>query len=146
MSHAHFTSLLFALDFILRFYFCIRIVQRRLPVGVSWAWMSIILFLPLIGTVLYLFLGEYRLGRRRLKRLRAADAAIHSLIGHALPIDENSGLDEPAKSFALGMRNLFDSPLLAGNDIELLRDADAAFPQLIADIDQATISCDMELF
>jgi len=139
-------AFLFAVDFLLRAYFCIRIVQRRLPVGVSWAWISIILFLPVVGTLLYLNLGEYRLGRRRARRLHAADVAIRSLMGPAPAIDEESDLTESSKSFAKGIRALFNSELLDGNDVELLRDADAAFPRMLTDIEEAQVSCDMEFF
>jgi cardiolipin synthase len=144
MSYQALGPTLFALDLILRLYFFVRIVQRRLPVGVSWAWVCIILFFPIGGTILYMFLGEYRLSRRRLRRLEAADKAIRSLVGSAPPIKSN--LTEPARSFAVALRNLFNAPLLSGNDIELLRNADAAFPKMLADIDAAKVSCDMEFF
>ena len=146
MSEITFGYILFAVDFFLRGYFCIRIVRRRLPVGVSWAWISIILFFPIAGTILYLILGEYRLGARRVRRLRAADEAIRSLVGHSDSRVEESKLEEPARSFALGMKSLFDFPLLSGNDIELLENADVCFEHMIRDVDAAKTSCDMVFF
>ena len=36
------------------------------------------------------------------------------------------------------------APVLPGNHLELLEDADAAFPALVADIDRARQTCDLE--
>jgi cardiolipin synthase A/B len=145
MWHNYLGALIFVFDFLVRGYFCVRIIQRRLQVGVSWAWISIILFLPVVGTLLYLYLGEYRQGRRRVKRLLAADVAIRGLMGQAPPIGDQE-LPDSTRSLARGLRSLFHSRLLDSNDIELLRNADAAFPRIIADIDGAKISCDMEFY
>jgi hypothetical protein len=43
----------------------LRVIKRRLPVGVSLAWRAIILIFPFVGAVTYLMVGGYRLGRRR---------------------------------------------------------------------------------
>src|SRR5258708_31527388 len=39
-----------------------------------------------------------------------------------------------------------DAPVLAGNRLELLENADAAFPRLLADIDQAQRTCYLEFY
>lgn len=140
-------KLLFVLDFILRLWFCKHILARRLPNGVAWAWLSIIFFLPLFGTILYLYLGEYRLSKNRLKRMSLAYEVITALTQKLFAKDSNEKLlTEPSRSFAMTVRGLFDSPLLSGNDIELIHDAKAAFPKMIKDIDQAKISCEMEFY
>jgi cardiolipin synthase len=46
----------------------IRIIQERLPVAVSLAWLLLVFFLPLVGAVAYLVLGEKRLGRNYTER------------------------------------------------------------------------------
>ena len=138
---------MFILDFILRLWFCARVLARRLPRGIAWAWLSVIFFLPVFGTILYLYLGEYRLGKRRSKRLEATALILKVLIQKlfAKNSDERS-LTEPSRSFALAARGLFDAPLMAGNDVELLQNADAAFSAMIADIGRAKISCDIEFY
>ena len=147
MLHTWMTWGLFVLDFLLRLFFCLRIAQRRLPVGTAWAWLSIILFFPLAGTFLYLYLGEYRLGRKRLARLEAASLVTQGLVRKlAAQNVDDSVLTGSAKSFSRAVRGFFESPLLAGNDIELLRDADEAFPQMIEDVNRAKIFCDMEFY
>jgi cardiolipin synthase len=140
-------SLLVTLDFFLRLYFCLNIVRRKLPVGVAWAWLCLILLLPVLGTVFYLYLGEYRLGQRRQARLKAAISQIHSQFRSVIQAEgQEAGLAEPGRSLALSVRSFFQSPVLLGNDISLLDGADASFPALISDIDLAKHSCDMEFY
>jgi cardiolipin synthase len=55
-----------------------RVIQVRLPVAVSLAWLLLVFFLPLAGAIAYLVLGEKRLGhklRPGLKRLRGVMTA-----------------------------------------------------------------------
>jgi len=49
----------------------IRIIQVRLPVAASLAWLILIFFLPLVGAIAYLVLGEKRLGRKFATRSQA---------------------------------------------------------------------------
>ncbi len=140
------TEFFFIFDFFLRLYFCGRVIQRRLPVGVAWAWICLILFLPLFGTIVYFYLGEYRLGRRRRLRLEATTRAIRQLSGSLVDTNQDSSLPEPSRTFARAVQGFFHSALLSENDIELLRDADEAFTRLLEDIDQAHISCDMVFY
>src|SRR5947207_298499 len=58
----------YATDLALRTVFALRVIMRRLHVGVSLAWLAIILIFPFFGAVLYLLLGEYRLGPERGRR------------------------------------------------------------------------------
>ena len=40
-----------------------RVIMMRLAVGTTLAWIILIFFLPFAGAVMYLVLGEKRLGR-----------------------------------------------------------------------------------
>ena len=46
----------------------LRVIMMRLAVGTALAWIILIIFLPFAGAVIYLVLGEKRLGRRRTQR------------------------------------------------------------------------------
>src|SRR5438445_12569261 len=71
MDHFHLaTNFLFLADLILRVGLSLRVIGRRLSVGVSLAWLAVILILPFVGASLYLLVGEYRTGRRRARRAR----------------------------------------------------------------------------
>jgi cardiolipin synthase len=47
-----------------------RVIHVRLPVAVSLAWLLLVFFLPLVGAIAYLVLGEKRLGRKFMARSR----------------------------------------------------------------------------
>lgn len=49
----------------------IRVIQVRLPVATSLAWLLLVFFLPLVGAIAYLVLGEKRLGRKFTARTQA---------------------------------------------------------------------------
>ncbi len=137
----------FFIDLVLRLYFGYRILQRRLPVGVAWSWLGLVLLFPFIGTILYLYLGEYRLSARRQRRQEVATAVIRNLIHARFPL-RSQVLDgvEPARTIEQMSWGLFQSPILEKNNIDLLKNAESAFPAMIRDIDAATISCDMEFY
>ena len=44
------------------------VIVRRRPVPVSLAWITILVAAPVVGAVLYLLVGESRLGSRRVRR------------------------------------------------------------------------------
>lgn len=139
-------SLLFILEFTLRIYFITRVIKRRLPVGVSWAWIFLLFSFPFIGTIAYLYLGEYRLGKHRVQRIKLIDAVIKKIVDTfsthlvAMPLPDTS------KFFSQAVSGFFKSPVIPGNDITLLRNADEAFPQLLEDINSAKLFCDLEFY
>ena len=51
-----------------------RVIQVRLPVATSLAWLILVFFLPLVGAIAYLVLGEKRLGQKFSARTRAIKA------------------------------------------------------------------------
>ena len=52
----------------------VRVIKVRLPVATSLAWLLLVFFLPLVGAIAYLVLGEKRLGRQFADRTRAIKA------------------------------------------------------------------------
>ena len=128
----------YLLDLCIRIGLSVRVIKRRLAVGVALAWLSVILILPLAGAVLYLLFGEYRLGRGRTRR--AAQLAVDcqrrfpqfystGAAGDSVPTAGGEALARVAEA-------LLGAPPLPGNRLELLPNAEAAFPVLLADIDQ----------
>ena len=132
--------------FVLHLLVAARAVTRpgRTPASRS-AWVAVIMFMPLLGVVAYLLLGETSIGRERIRRLREVEARM------ARPEDGTA----PAGATVLGSAELFHlchsinglRPV-GGNRIELLgapgaapgdptADCDAAIETLVADIAQA---------
>ncbi len=138
----------FSLDLLLRLWFGSRILHRRLPASVAWAWLSVVVFVPLFGTVLYLFFGEYRQSGRRQRRLKTAQQIINSAVEKTT---EKGGAQVTLASdeelrLARAFEGLLGWPAIPGNDIRLLLNASEAFPCLISDIDQAKKFVDLEFY
>jgi cardiolipin synthase len=126
----------------------IRVIRRRLPVGVGLAWLAVILIFPFAGAAFYLLVGEYRLGHRRAKRAaayRKAHSQRRRSIFAAERVDPASLGPERAALARLAEVAL-GAAVLPGNRLKLLENADAAFPVLIADIDAARQTCDLEFY
>jgi cardiolipin synthase len=168
MDHIHWIAhAVFLADWIIRIGLSVRVILRRLPVGVSLAWLMVILMLPFVGAVLYLALGEHRLGRSRARRAAAyreacrtertdgtlrEGGATRSLGGtqssgaaQADAFDLTTLCAEDATLARLAQSAL-GAPVLPGNRLQLLENAAAAFPALIADIDQARSTCHLEFY
>lgn len=146
-SAAWLTTVLLVTDWLIRIGLAVRVVMRRLAVGTTLAWLTIILSSPLIGAVAYLLFGELRLGRQRAERARA----IHGLskawrqgLSHRYPTAPVVPLDaEPTARLVEAVSGI---PPLAGNRLTLLAGADAAFAAIRADIERARSSVDLEFY
>ncbi len=139
---ALFTPLLFVLHLAV----AARAITRpnRIPAS-RVAWVAVIMFLPLLGMIAYLFLGETSIGRGRIDRLNRTKARM------PLPDDAAHAPAEvdprAASLFRLGHSINGFGPV-TGNRIALLgdpgapvdaptRDSDIAIDTLVADIEQA---------
>lgn len=97
------------------------------------AWVLVIIFAPVIGTILYLLLGETRVRRRRfgkaidkaLPRPKVDKAVVRKL--------ERSSHFAP---FALA-RSINDLGPTGGNKATLARDSDSAIDAMVVDVDSA---------
>src|SRR5438067_13580576 len=103
------------------------------------AWIVIIIVLPVIGMLAYIFLGETSIGRRRVSRMCAVLAAMPDLT-------KVPGMDSPnlqpkipetyAHLFRLGHSvNGFEP--VGGNCATLLADSNATIESMVADLDAA---------
>jgi cardiolipin synthase len=112
------------------------------------AWLAIILIFPFAGAAIYLLLGEYRLGHGRLKRAAAyreanRAAVVSRLAAHRADV---TTLESESAALARLAESVLGAPLLRGNRLQLLENAGAAFPALIADIDGARHSVNLEFY
>jgi len=149
MDHTGWVAIaVFITDLLIRMGLSIRVIMRRLPVGVALAWLVLILVFPFVGAVLYLLLGEYRLGPRRARRALAVRAEAEELLAvrHGTSEVCRPQLDSQGTALIQLAGSLLEAPLLTGNRLELLPDAEAAFPSLIADIDRSSRTCNLEFY
>ena len=118
--------------------------QRRRSPESRLGWILLLLGVPLLGTMIFLLVGETRLGRIRIGRhrriLKALDRPeIHaesdpSVLAHSL-------LDRPASHLARLAEKISGGAPVRGNQIQLYGDTDDVITRMEEDIDAATIHC-----
>ncbi len=121
--------------------------MRRLPIGVSLAWMFIVLTFPFAGSVAYLFIGELRLGHRRAIRSNELQTPFHRWQSQL----KAGGIDwsiRPAAAEALARmcETTIGIPARAGNRLEFLTSSEQGLVRLIKDIDAAEKTCHLEFY
>lgn len=126
----------------------LRVIGRRLPVGVSVAWLAVMFSLPFAGAGVYLLFGEKRLGRRRAAEIAAQGAAVRrwqQSLGqqHAASLATS---EEGPRTIARLVDRGLGFPALAGNEIELLASFQEIFDRLVADIDRAQERCHLSFY
>ncbi len=115
--------------------------QRRDPKSV-WAWLLLLYFIPIVGFIFYLFLGQ-DFGKRKMFRIKEVEDQLHEAIRqqeHQLKGSSLEELDERIKDYTdLIMYNLETSGamLTADNDIDILVDGNEKFDALIEDMKNA---------
>lgn len=149
MEHWNWTAMaVLAADYLTRAGLSVRVIMRRRPVGVSLAWLTLILSFPFVGAGVYLLVGELRLGHRRarfasqvhgpyrdwLESLKGRDGVDWSTLG---------ALGEPLARLTEAAGGI---PALPGNDWQLIGDVETVFRMLVADIDGARRTCHLEFY
>ncbi len=109
------------------------------------AWVAVITFLPVLGVIAYLFLGETSIGRERIHNLHKVEASMPLPAGDGLTADAVTPQAKPLFDLVQPINHF---PPLDGNRIRLLgdptatpaqpkADSNAAIQVMIDDIDQA---------
>lgn len=137
-----------ALDWLIRIGLAVRVIMRRYTVPVSLAWLVVVLFMPVVGLVAYLLVGENRLGRRRAARveLLTRETAERTIALWSHQHHDWSAQDLPYEPLARLGTSVSGLPPLRGNAVELLADTEAMLVRMIADIDTATKHCHLLYF
>ena len=148
LSYPLFSTIVFLADLAVRIGLSIRVIMRRRPHGVSFAWLIVILLLPFVGAFLYLLFGENRISERRIARvMQSHDHYQHwlqSLEGRA-PVDWQ-GLNiecQPLHNLARGLTGL---PAMSGNHLELFETPERILEAILADIDRAQSTCHLQFY
>jgi cardiolipin synthase len=119
--------------YVLAFVLIPRIVMDRRESGATLAWILIIAFLPYIGAALFFLIGRTRVWRRKRRRKRYHAAFLEALDGMprtAAQCDASSNLPAlpgPAAEIARVGACVAGSPLLPGNRVEVLIDANQTY-------------------
>jgi len=132
-------GLLLALDALIRVGLSVRVVTRRWTVSTTLSWLVLVLALPFAGAVLYLLVGENRLGRARVKDHADRPTA-------APPPTEPPALPRRHAAVAQHAQAAFGVALRPDNRLELLDHTQAPLARIVADIDGARHACDLEFY
>jgi cardiolipin synthase len=141
------TTFIVVLDLVIRLGLSIRVIMRRLPIGVSLAWLFIVLTFPFAGAVAYLLLGELRLGVYRAARAAELRAPYQTWLDevHVGDVDWTSR-PPAAEALARMCQKSTGMPATAGNRVELIGDSATGLEALIHAINQARSTCHLEFY
>lgn len=125
-----------------------RVIMRRRPTGESLAWIMVIFVFPIIGPLLYLTIGELRLGRRRERKFVELYPPIRKWLAD-LPqrsLVDWSRLDPDFEPLSQLGEKTIGVPSLRGNHVELIDCWQQVFTHLLADVDAAERTCHLEFY
>lgn len=125
----------------------IKVIFRRLPVGSSLAWILIIGTVPFVGFLIYMLIGDHRMGRRRMrlgdlvrryyqKSLEIADGAVKS----------HPEIDDPFMRIGRVAAKDTGFHVRRNNELQILSQPEQMFTALIEDIQSAEQSCYLEFY
>jgi len=113
------------------------ILGRQFAPGAAVAWLGIIYIHPYVGYVLYMLVGETRLGPNRVERHREL---VHRYRGVTPPSsnDAEANVAEALRPMVRQATNISSLPVVDGNTVELFGDSAELIRRLAADIDAAS--------
>lgn len=119
------------------------VVMRRRPMPTTLAWVTVLLLVPVMGPLLYLLIGENRLGSRRIRRYRELTEGMEQ---QAVKLWKHRHHDWTGENAAYQhiwqlATNQTGLPPLEGNSVRLIASSDQFLSSLVADIDQAHSHC-----
>lgn len=126
----------------------IRVIMRRRPIGISLAWLALIVTIPILGVSAYLVLGEIKLGRRRAQLARAMYQPYVLWLKNLVAGFPHQPAQPSAKAVPLVslVESRLGMPILSGNRIALLSEPQDILHHLINDIQNSCQSCYLEFY
>ncbi len=132
----------FSADWFIRLALSFRVVMRRRESCASLAWISVIFFLPFLGGLIYLLIGESRLGTSRARRYERVTRAIAEQGGSLWRQRQawGGGAERFEQIAKLGLAETH-MPSFRGNRIDLFGRSDRFLESVCADIDASKHHC-----
>ncbi|EXI79754.1 MAG: Cardiolipin synthase [Candidatus Accumulibacter appositus] len=126
----------------------LRIFSRRTSHGTALAWLLLIITLPAVGVLMYLMIGERRLGKIWMDRAIAMQPQLLRWAQDipASTLVDPSTLSSAAESVSRLATGSVGLPLMGGHRLQLLTDSSSIMRALIADIDAARSSVHLEFY
>lgn len=130
----------------------VTVLRRERDIAATWAWLLVLIFLPVIGFVFYLFAGR-GLSSRRMQRI--ADEytkGIHAYVKQRRLTNSkqrqqmHAAMSPGMYALAHNFWTAADTPLMLQNEARFFVDGNAKFAALFGDIDAATTSICVEYY
>jgi cardiolipin synthase len=148
-------------DFLLLFIVLIDIVfivivvffERKNP-SATVAWLMALIFLPVVGFVLYLFLGQTYRKEKMFRVKKDEDRRLHAVIrsqetqlgGESAPVQLGDRISRPVRRMILMLLRNNDAVLTLNNRVTVFTDGKEKFAALIRDIGAATDFIHLEYY
>jgi cardiolipin synthase A/B len=131
--------ILYLSEWVVRLVMLLVVVTRRRDPVAAMSWLLVIAFMPFVGLVLYVMIGERRLPSRRLKRHMRLLSEIQGVSRDFVndPNIVHPEMGERATAAVLLAEHLGHMPILGGNAVELMSRTEDVIDRLVADIDAA---------
>jgi cardiolipin synthase len=125
-----------------------RVILTRHPPGSSAAWLLLVAVFPVVGLAVYLLIGERPIGKRRAEFARQFFARLPPAVATLASDDREDAqrLDAPWDGLARLATQATGMPLLAGSSFRLQSGAEPILRSIIADIEAARSSVEMEFY
>ncbi len=128
----------------------LHVLMKQMPISSTLAWLLLIFAVPLVGAVLYVLIGERRIGEGRARGItslrtdykKLAEAAIHQGL---TAVDWSRHRAVARGMNQLGM-TLLGTPTVRGSSLELLSDSEEILRAIAQDVDAAQTSVLMEFY
>lgn len=121
---------------------CLVLLRKR-GASSTMAWVTVVIALPLVGSILYLLIGEVRLGRSRIRRHREIVERIESSVAFVTAARQRSWptIDPRFAHLSVLAHAVGGNDPQAGNRVTLMGDTDLVIESLVSDINQAASHC-----
>ncbi len=128
----------------------LRVILNRPATGVALAWLLLIAAIPGAGALVYLMIGERRIGRHRTEGIRRLRLDFKPIADEVIK-DGLTRVDWSEHSpAAVGMdrlgRKIVHSPTVCGSDLQLFHDTERMLAKIARDVDAAKKSVLMEFY
>ncbi|WP_298642041.1 cardiolipin synthase [uncultured Cardiobacterium sp.] len=142
----HWLELFFLCHFILTVIIALRVIYARRSSSAALAWLAVLFAFPYFGVLLYLLIGEPKLGRARAKRQAELHAFHEAFADRFLPPQSVPLCETRFRQIARLVEVDAGYGATGGNSSRLLADTDAILQSFIADIDAAQHCCLLEFY